>query len=376
MELAYERLPDELKERIEGRYAIHSHLKTFGRGMTDKERAEAAEEHPDQKHPIVRTHPVTGRRSLFVNRPFTATIDGMDPDEARTLLRPPVPAGDHAGVPGPVPVAPRVDRPVGQPVHPALRGARPRRPSSSDGTGDPGRRPPGLSRPGSDSSSAGRPEQQGVQVIDITAELDEQRLADLNEVIRTRRSVRSFEPGHRVDRRVLEGIAEAGRWAPSGRQHPTLGDLHRRGARATGPHRPDHGRPGRSAERPLQGLPPRPQEALGARRHRHLRVVRRPSLVGRLSGGQRSGDGRGRVRGQPGPHSCWCRPGRRPRTSSWPPPRSASTRPGSPGAANRRPPGSCRPSWASPSRMCRWPSSRSAGPTAVTRAGGGAPSTR
>ncbi|MEM7342109.1 MAG: nitroreductase family protein [Actinomycetota bacterium] len=53
-------------------------------------------------------------------------------------------------------------------------------------------------------------------MIDITEELDEERLDALNHVIRQRRSVRSFEPGHRVDRRVLRGIAEAGRWAPSG----------------------------------------------------------------------------------------------------------------------------------------------------------------
>ena len=87
MELAYERLSDETKERIEGRYAIHSYLKAFGRNMDEKERAEASEKYPDQKHPIVRTHPVTGRRSLYVNRPFTVTIDGMERDDARELLR-------------------------------------------------------------------------------------------------------------------------------------------------------------------------------------------------------------------------------------------------------------------------------------------------
>lgn len=51
---------------------------------------------------------------------------------------------------------------------------------------------------------------------DVTSELDLQRVQTLNEIIRGRRSVRSFEPGRRVDRAVLEEIAEAGRWAPSG----------------------------------------------------------------------------------------------------------------------------------------------------------------
>jgi len=53
-------------------------------------------------------------------------------------------------------------------------------------------------------------------MIDVTKNLDQQRLESLNDVVRGRRSVRSFEPGHRVDREVLRGIAEAGRWAPSG----------------------------------------------------------------------------------------------------------------------------------------------------------------
>ena len=85
MELAYERLADDLKEQIDGSFAIHSYVKAFGRGMSDRKRAEAAEQFPDQKHPVVRTHPVTGRKSLYVNRIFTLTIDGMSPDESRSL---------------------------------------------------------------------------------------------------------------------------------------------------------------------------------------------------------------------------------------------------------------------------------------------------
>lgn len=85
MELAYELLPDTVKEQIDGAYAVHSYVKPFGKGMTDQERAEALEKYPDQKHPVVRTHPVTGAKSLFVNRTFTLTIDGMTPDESRDL---------------------------------------------------------------------------------------------------------------------------------------------------------------------------------------------------------------------------------------------------------------------------------------------------
>ncbi|MEL7156208.1 MAG: TauD/TfdA family dioxygenase [Actinomycetota bacterium] len=85
MELAYELLPDDIKEEIDGAYAVHSYVKAFGRRMSDEERAEASAKYPDQKHPLVRTHPETGRKSLFMARPFMLTIDGMTAEESRPL---------------------------------------------------------------------------------------------------------------------------------------------------------------------------------------------------------------------------------------------------------------------------------------------------
>ncbi len=85
MELAYDLLPDDLKEEIDGLYAVHSYAKSFGRGMSEKELAETQEKFPDQKHPLVRTHPVTGNKGLFMARNFMLTIDGMTPDESRQL---------------------------------------------------------------------------------------------------------------------------------------------------------------------------------------------------------------------------------------------------------------------------------------------------
>ena len=50
--------------------------------MTDDVKART----PDAIHPIVRTHPDTGRKALFINRRFTIKVDGMDPDEGENLL--------------------------------------------------------------------------------------------------------------------------------------------------------------------------------------------------------------------------------------------------------------------------------------------------
>jgi len=85
MELAYDLLDDKTKAQIEGRFAIHSYVKSFGADMSPEKQASALEKHPDQKHPIVRTHPETGKKSLFVNREFTLTIDGMTAAESRDL---------------------------------------------------------------------------------------------------------------------------------------------------------------------------------------------------------------------------------------------------------------------------------------------------
>lgn len=84
---AYEGLPDEIREKIDGRTATHSFRHNFGRRMSDEEREKTSEQYPDAHHPVVRTHPETGRKGLYVNAAFTTRIDDMDPDESQRLLR-------------------------------------------------------------------------------------------------------------------------------------------------------------------------------------------------------------------------------------------------------------------------------------------------
>jgi taurine dioxygenase len=67
MALAYERLPEQIKTQIAGLYARHSIEATFGAAMPIEKRLALKAQFPDAEHPVVRTHPETGEKILFVN---------------------------------------------------------------------------------------------------------------------------------------------------------------------------------------------------------------------------------------------------------------------------------------------------------------------
>jgi taurine dioxygenase len=67
MVLAYENLPEIIKEQIAGLRARHSIECTFGAAMPMEKRLALKALYPDAEHPVVRTHPETGEKTLFVN---------------------------------------------------------------------------------------------------------------------------------------------------------------------------------------------------------------------------------------------------------------------------------------------------------------------
>jgi len=67
MALAYDRLPEHIKRHLEGLRARHSIEATFGAAMPIEKRLALKAQYPDAEHPVVRTHPETGEKILFVN---------------------------------------------------------------------------------------------------------------------------------------------------------------------------------------------------------------------------------------------------------------------------------------------------------------------
>src|SRR3984957_19059227 len=83
---AYERLPADLRARLDGLRAEHDYAARMARqGRAELTAAQRAGV-PPVVHPVVRVHPETGKRALFVSEGFTTRILGIPEDESRAIL--------------------------------------------------------------------------------------------------------------------------------------------------------------------------------------------------------------------------------------------------------------------------------------------------
>jgi Probable taurine catabolism dioxygenase len=84
---AYDSLPDALKKRIEGLKAIHSFTHTSSGALRKGyEEITDVSKTPGAHHPLVRVHPETGRKALFLGRRLNSYIIGLPVEESEKLL--------------------------------------------------------------------------------------------------------------------------------------------------------------------------------------------------------------------------------------------------------------------------------------------------
>ena len=135
MAAAYDGLDDATRERIDGLFAVHDFMLAFKHQVPEGKHDEFRARYPLARHPVVCTHPETGRKLIFVNCYFTSHIDGMGHRGGHRVGQAPRRPGPRGRVPVQGPLATRHRRLLGQPLRAALRGQRllPRRPDHGAG---------------------------------------------------------------------------------------------------------------------------------------------------------------------------------------------------------------------------------------------------
>lgn len=92
--MAYDLLSDGMKSILDGLICIHTAKRAYDpvrlahkyRGETNMKYTYSEAVDREVEHPVVRTHPVTGKKSLFVNKMFTTEFKGMKAEESAPIL--------------------------------------------------------------------------------------------------------------------------------------------------------------------------------------------------------------------------------------------------------------------------------------------------
>jgi alpha-ketoglutarate-dependent taurine dioxygenase len=92
LQLAYDTLSPAMKKLIGNLRAVHSAARLFGSQAADTKNVmmknmDAAEGDAEVTHPVVRTHPGSGRKSLFVHAAYTQRLEGFTEEESRPILQ-------------------------------------------------------------------------------------------------------------------------------------------------------------------------------------------------------------------------------------------------------------------------------------------------
>lgn len=89
-EAAYAALSEPMKQMLDGLTAVHDLADKFGLnawGYPDHaNRVKIAEHYPPVEHPVIRVHPESGRKSIYINEMVTTRINGVSEDESKAIL--------------------------------------------------------------------------------------------------------------------------------------------------------------------------------------------------------------------------------------------------------------------------------------------------
>jgi taurine dioxygenase len=91
MTAVYESLSERFRRMIDGLNAIHDfkNFRTLFKNTPDDQAKlrQMEELYPNPVHPLVRTHPISGKKGIFVNPQFTVQIEGLNEDESEAILK-------------------------------------------------------------------------------------------------------------------------------------------------------------------------------------------------------------------------------------------------------------------------------------------------
>ena len=86
MYAAYDALSEPFKKLLSGLSALHESEHVYRGRYSDRGMEDVGKEYPQAVHPVIRTHPESGRRAIYVNRTFTTRINELSETESEAIL--------------------------------------------------------------------------------------------------------------------------------------------------------------------------------------------------------------------------------------------------------------------------------------------------